>query len=33
LGKYFERFFHLGREQDEKTASKLTADYLKSQGF
>lgn len=33
LGKYFERFFHLGREQDEKTGSGLTADYLKSQGF
>ncbi len=33
LGKYFERFFHLGRELDEKPGSKLTADYLKSQGF
>lgn len=33
LGKYFERFFHLGREQDEKAGSKLTADYLRSQGY
>ena len=33
LGKYFERFFHLGREHNEKGGSQLTADYLKSQGF
>ena len=33
LGKYFERFFHLERGQEEKTGSKLTADYLKSQGY
>jgi riboflavin synthase len=33
LGKYFERFFQLGVTQDSKADSKLTADYLKSQGF
>jgi riboflavin synthase len=33
LGKYFERFFYLGRGKDENAGSKLTADYLKSQGF
>jgi riboflavin synthase len=33
LGKYIERFFHLVRDQDEKGGSKLTADYLKSQGY
>jgi riboflavin synthase len=33
LGKYFERFFDLGREKNENTGSKLTADYLKSQGY
>jgi len=33
LGKYFERFFQLGLKQNEKGASKLTADYLKDQGF
>ena len=33
LGKYVERFFHLGSEKDEKTGSKLTADYLKNQGY
>jgi riboflavin synthase len=33
LGKYFERFFHLGLSPDSKTESKLTEDYLKSQGF
>ena len=33
LGKYVERFFHLESEQDEKTGPKLTADYLKNQGY
>ena len=33
LGKYFERFFYLGRGKDENDGSKLTFDYLKSQGF
>jgi riboflavin synthase len=33
LGKYFERFFYLGLEKDENAGSKLTADYLKSQGY
>jgi riboflavin synthase len=32
LGKYFERFFQLGLIQQEKP-SKMTAEYLKSQGF
>ena len=31
LGKYFERFFLLGLKQDAR--SKLTAEYLKEQGF
>jgi riboflavin synthase len=36
LGKYFERFFMLGLKPGEavsSTDSKLTADYLKEQGF
>lgn len=33
LGKYFERFFQLGLAQGEKPGEKLTAEYLKSQGF
>lgn len=33
LGKYFERFFYLGRGKDDNAGSRLTADYLKSQGF
>jgi riboflavin synthase len=36
LGKYFERFFRLGLIQGEieqSTNPKLTADYLKKQGF
>jgi riboflavin synthase len=33
LGKYFERFFQLGVPQDSKAESRLTEDYLKSQGF
>lgn len=36
LGKYFERFFGLGLKPGEAisgTDSKLTADYLKEQGF
>lgn len=33
LGKYFERFFQLGLSQGEKEASKLTVDYLRSQGY
>jgi riboflavin synthase len=33
LGKYFERFFQLGLTQEQKSESKLTAEYLKSQGF
>ncbi len=33
LGKYVERLFHLERDQLEKGGSKLTADYLKSQGY
>ena len=36
LGKYFERFFRLGLRPGEvvpSTDSKLTADYLKEQGF
>jgi riboflavin synthase len=33
LGKYFERFFQLGIVRDDKPASKLTPEYLKSQGF
>jgi riboflavin synthase len=33
LGKYVERFFHSGRDTGEREESKLTADYLKSQGY
>jgi riboflavin synthase len=33
LGKYFERFYSLGRETNENNQSRITADYLKSQGF
>ncbi len=33
LGKYFERFFQLGLTSGEKAGSKLTSEYLKSQGF
>jgi riboflavin synthase len=33
LGKYFERFFYLGLLASEKKDSKLTAEYLRSQGF
>jgi riboflavin synthase len=33
LGRYFERFFQLGLDQNVKTASRLTAEYLRSQGF
>ncbi len=33
LGKYFERFFQLGLTPGEKAGSKLTSEYLKSQGF
>jgi riboflavin synthase len=33
LGRYFERFFQLGLTQREKSASGLSSEYLKSQGF
>jgi riboflavin synthase len=33
LGKYFERFFELGLTPQERGASRLTSEYLKSQGF
>jgi riboflavin synthase len=33
IGRYFERFFQLGWDQNIKTGSRLTAEYLKSQGF
>jgi riboflavin synthase len=33
LGKYFERFFQLGVPKGSEAESKLTLDYLKSQGF
>jgi riboflavin synthase len=33
LGKYLERFFQLGLTPQEKLASRITSDYLKSQGF
>jgi riboflavin synthase len=33
LGKYFERFFQLGVPGGSESESKLTLDYLKSQGF
>jgi riboflavin synthase len=33
LGKYFERFFQLGLNRGESAEPKLSAEYLKSQGF
>jgi riboflavin synthase len=33
LGRYFERFFRLGSVKNGETGSKLTAEYLKSQGY
>jgi len=33
LGKYFERFFQLGITEDEKKGTRLSVDYLQSQGF
>ena len=33
LGKYFDRFFQLGLAPHEKSASRLTSEYLKSQGY
>ena len=33
LGKYFERFFQLGIAKDEKTESRISLEYLQSQGF
>jgi riboflavin synthase len=33
LGKYFERFFQLGQRKDEKSGTKVTAEYLRNQGF
>ena len=33
LGRYFERFFQLGVIQDSRAESRLTENYLKSQGF
>jgi riboflavin synthase len=33
IGKYFERFFQLGREEEGKSGSRITAEYLKDQGF
>jgi riboflavin synthase len=33
LGKYFERFFLLGLNPGENAESKLSVEYLKSQGF
>jgi riboflavin synthase len=33
LGRYFDRFFQLGREQNGKAGSRLTVEYLKNQGF
>ena len=33
LGKYFERFFQLGGSGGSSPESKVTLDYLKSQGF
>jgi riboflavin synthase len=33
LGKYFERFFLLGISRNEKTKSRISAEYLQSQGF
>ena len=33
LGKYFERFFDLGLAQSPRSGSKISPEYLKSQGF
>jgi riboflavin synthase len=33
LGKYFERFFQLGLAPQDTGVSRLTSEYLKSQGF
>jgi riboflavin synthase len=33
LGRYFERFFQLGLDQNEKSGAKLTSEYLREQGF
>jgi len=33
LGRYFERFFKLGREEEGKSESRITLEYLKEQGF
>lgn len=33
FGRYFERFFRLGSVKNGETGSKLTAEYLKSQGY
>jgi len=33
LGKYFERFFQLGIVKNEKTGSRISSEYLQSQGF
>jgi len=33
LGRYFERFFQLGLNPGENAGSRLTAEYLKNQGF
>jgi len=33
LGKYFERFFQLGIDKDNKKQSGISAEYLQSQGF
>jgi riboflavin synthase len=33
LGKYFERFFQLGLKQGGGSASGITSEYLKNQGF
>lgn len=33
LGKYFERYFQLGLASNQKSESKITAEYLINQGF
>lgn len=33
LGKYFERFFQLGISKNDKTGSRISAEYLQNQGF
>lgn len=33
LGKYFERFFQLGLQQDQRSGAKISSEYLKDQGF